>query len=403
MSTGCPTEPSTVVESPLIFLSYTTADRSRVVAYHDYLKKAGYNVWMDIRQIKGGQDWKFEIEKALNRAALVIIFISKNSVDKRGVVQREIRDALDKSKEILEENIYIIPVLLDNVTLPQELARLQYLNEANGDCEVKIKESIDLQLAKLDRGIAQAQEDSSIRWYKVVKKEQWEGLPGYDTRYEILQFSSDEYPNISEIGDLVKGEVTKLVMRQRDAMLEQTPDFRNFGQVKFWRTNTLDIAFDQPSIVGRVVSLQCEIYRMNGGAAHPYSYPRTFSFLLHPLFFIESLGDIFSDQEAGFEFLQNRARSDLLSPREKDYAELDQEWVERGTSDWNDFKSFVFKRDGIALLFAPYHVGCYASGPQSCFVPFLEIVDRIKPVFKSALEIEYIKNIPPPLTIHQPD
>ncbi|WP_277982275.1 toll/interleukin-1 receptor domain-containing protein [Sphingomonas faeni] len=100
-------------EQPLIFFSYASPDRERVMPYYAFLADRGLNVWIDHKKLLGGQQWDYELRKALDRAAIIIMFVSDNSVNRRGYVQREIRLALTKIEEKLISDIYIIPVLLD--------------------------------------------------------------------------------------------------------------------------------------------------------------------------------------------------------------------------------------------------------------------------------------------------
>src|SRR5258706_13604580 len=86
-------------DNEMIFISYASPDRERIVPYYDSLNARGYDVWMDYRRLKPGQSWDFEIRRALNRAALIIVFVSNNSIDRRGYVQREIKITLDKAME----------------------------------------------------------------------------------------------------------------------------------------------------------------------------------------------------------------------------------------------------------------------------------------------------------------
>jgi hypothetical protein len=67
----------------LIFISYTRADRDRVEEYYSALKSASYKVWMDVHEIKGGQNWDLEIQQAIDSAVIIIAFISHNAVNKR--------------------------------------------------------------------------------------------------------------------------------------------------------------------------------------------------------------------------------------------------------------------------------------------------------------------------------
>lgn len=65
--------------------------------------------------------------------------------------------------------------------------------------------------------------------------------------------------------------------------------------------------------------------------------------------------------------------------------------IEDGTLNWENFRSFIFKENGIEFLFAPYHVAAYACGPQLAEVPYEILLDYIKPEYQSALSIEYLK------------
>jgi TIR domain len=76
--------------APLIFISYTRNDKGGVLPFFDGLRNKGYNVWMD-HLLKGGQNWDFEIKRALNKAAIIVVFLSATSIVKRGYVQREIK------------------------------------------------------------------------------------------------------------------------------------------------------------------------------------------------------------------------------------------------------------------------------------------------------------------------
>ena len=73
---------------------------------------------MDKRRLKGGQNWDFEIKRALQKATVIVVFLSSNSVDRRGYAQREIKAALDQAGDKLIDDIYLIPVMLDERGCP---------------------------------------------------------------------------------------------------------------------------------------------------------------------------------------------------------------------------------------------------------------------------------------------
>ena len=97
---------------PLLFISYATPDRERVLPYHDWLQTEGYETWIDCNQLLPGQNWDLEINPAIDRATLILAFVSENTIARRGYVQRELKIALDRLRDRLSDDIYIIPILL---------------------------------------------------------------------------------------------------------------------------------------------------------------------------------------------------------------------------------------------------------------------------------------------------
>jgi hypothetical protein len=93
-----------------VFMSYARPDQNRVTPFFDYLQSRGFNVWLDCKSLMPGQNWDFEIKRALDKATFVVVFLSTNSFDRRGYLQRELRLALDKANEKLVDDIYLIPV-----------------------------------------------------------------------------------------------------------------------------------------------------------------------------------------------------------------------------------------------------------------------------------------------------
>lgn len=98
-----------------VFISYAREDVEAAKRIYTRIKNAGGMPWMDQEDLLPGQDWEMEIARSIRNCSHFIAIISKNSVDKRGFVQKEIRKALDVLEELPPGTIYIIPVRLDNV------------------------------------------------------------------------------------------------------------------------------------------------------------------------------------------------------------------------------------------------------------------------------------------------
>jgi hypothetical protein len=127
-----------------IFINYARADSDFADALYDLLKKKGFHPWMDRRDIFAGENWKMAINSAVENAAVFLAVISKNSVEKEGYVQVEIKRALDKRLEKIEGRIFIIPLRMEDCERPWfvEQYSLQVLDWDNGKNEKRLIESI---------------------------------------------------------------------------------------------------------------------------------------------------------------------------------------------------------------------------------------------------------------------
>ncbi len=119
-----PQEPQELSES-LIFLSYAREDSYSAERIYRDLRFYGLNVWWDRdrRSIIPGKDWNLEIRKAIKSSRWFVALLSSNSISKKGVVQREIKHALDVLGDLPEDNNFLIPVRLDPCEPSYDLLR----------------------------------------------------------------------------------------------------------------------------------------------------------------------------------------------------------------------------------------------------------------------------------------
>lgn len=136
-------------ESARIFLSYARKDNAAVEAIYNRLKSEGHVPWMDSKDILPGEDFRRAIEKAISDSDLILPCLSSNSVDRRGFIQRELKQALDLWKERLESDIYIIPVRLEDCQAPESLAKFQWLDLFKSDGWSKLLRAVEAALKRL--------------------------------------------------------------------------------------------------------------------------------------------------------------------------------------------------------------------------------------------------------------
>ena len=377
----------------IVFLSYTSADHDLVADVADALSARQIDVWMDKRRLKPGQNWDFEIRRALDRSAIIVVFVSHNSVKKSGYVQREIRLALDKAEEKLIDDIYLIPVLLnDDVQVPEQLKDVQFIRQSADDFLDTLSDAIKHQLEKKGLEVSRSQEEAEINWSSTRLKERRDGIPGYEAEIQHYRFHSNIFPAVAQIGDFIKGDLLDHLFDLRGMMLD-SDDNASFGRSRFFRTHTLDINSSGPTIRGRMISMLYYVNTYFAGAAHPNHGFVAYNFFLDPLIRIKLISDLFDGEAAAFLVIQEEVRKQLkvLKLEDEDNFILDAEWIDNGTGKWEDFATYTFGETGIEFHFAPYHVGPYAAGSHSVEVPYGLLKAFIKPIFQAALDIEYLQ------------
>ncbi len=105
-----------------VFLCHSSGDKAQARALYQRLRADGVEPWLDAEDLIPGQNWDMEIRKAVKKADIVLVCLSKDSITKEGYVQREIKFALDRAEEKPEGNIYLIPLKIEECELPFRLS-----------------------------------------------------------------------------------------------------------------------------------------------------------------------------------------------------------------------------------------------------------------------------------------
>lgn len=113
----------------VVFISYAKQDLAIAEKLYNELKLPGVDAWLDTKKLLPGQQWKSEINKAIRNCSCFIALISKHSISKRGYVQSELRTALDVLDQCPPDEIFVIPVRIDESTPPHErILELHWVN-----------------------------------------------------------------------------------------------------------------------------------------------------------------------------------------------------------------------------------------------------------------------------------
>jgi formylglycine-generating enzyme required for sulfatase activity len=132
-----------------IFLCHASEDKAQVrEVYHRLRAIDGFEPWLDEEDLLAGQDWTREVPRALQKSDFILVFFSRNSVAKRGYVQREMKLALDALQEVPEGTIHTIPVRIDDCEVPESFQHYHYANLFAPNGFDRIVRAIRAELAK---------------------------------------------------------------------------------------------------------------------------------------------------------------------------------------------------------------------------------------------------------------
>jgi hypothetical protein len=99
-----------------IFLSYAHKDLEAARRLYAKITAAGYPVWFDKESLMVGQTWENEISRAISSSLAFIALISHNSVDHRGIVQKELQQGLDEYAKTPANQVYMLPVRINDAS-----------------------------------------------------------------------------------------------------------------------------------------------------------------------------------------------------------------------------------------------------------------------------------------------
>jgi hypothetical protein len=103
-----------------VFVSYSHADSSLVAPIVKLLRLNKSPVFQDIDGIQPGKKWRHEIDTALIKSQLVVVFWCHHA-DQSDEVSKEWKAAIAYKKNLL-------PLLFDHTPLPQELSEFQWID-----------------------------------------------------------------------------------------------------------------------------------------------------------------------------------------------------------------------------------------------------------------------------------
>ncbi len=132
-----------------VFICHSKLDGPAAQELFIYLNDREAAPWLDSKSLIGGQDWRQEISAEINKSDAIVICLSRNSLNKEGYIQTEIKYALEKAKEVPKGNIFIIPVKLEECDVPFELQEYHWVNLFETDGYERLLKSLQTRARQL--------------------------------------------------------------------------------------------------------------------------------------------------------------------------------------------------------------------------------------------------------------
>jgi len=133
-----------------VFLCHAHGDQAAVSALYKRLVKDGVDAWLDKEKLLGGANWEYEIRKAVRESDVVVVCLSKQFAE-GGFRQKEVQIALDEAALKPKEEIFIIPVRLEECDVPEQLVIWHWVDLFRRGGYFRLMKSLNSRALKLQR------------------------------------------------------------------------------------------------------------------------------------------------------------------------------------------------------------------------------------------------------------
>jgi len=114
---------------PRVFIAYVEEDLRTAKKLYRAFEDGGFRPWLDKKKLMPGQNWPRAIETAIQTSDFFVACFSRRSMSKRGSFHSELRYALLCAGKIPLDEIFFIPLRLDECAVPHRIAKqVQYVD-----------------------------------------------------------------------------------------------------------------------------------------------------------------------------------------------------------------------------------------------------------------------------------
>lgn len=249
-----------------VFLCHSSGDKPEIRKWYRRLVADGVDAWLDVESLLPGQKWKIEIPKAIRNSDIVLVFLSKDSVNKEGFVQKEIKEALDIADEKLDETIFIIPARLEDCKVPDRLADYHWVDLYAGEGYRKLIQALEVRAKAVNATLlpAKTSKIDEVKSKAVESEKKGDFTESLNAYFELKKLD----PSYSGIDEKVH-ELELKALESRAIQYELKGDFWN-SQRTWYEIKRLDPLFPRVDIKIRELERELQPKLMQREEAKPY-------------------------------------------------------------------------------------------------------------------------------------
>ena len=114
---------------PTIFICHASEDAVYAAKLYEQLEEAGFRPWLDKQKLRGGDAWDQHIKNTIKEIDYFVVLQSQSLAQKHvSYVNKEINIALDRKLEFRRGTRFIIPVIIEECPLLEDLEDIQSIN-----------------------------------------------------------------------------------------------------------------------------------------------------------------------------------------------------------------------------------------------------------------------------------
>ncbi|MBC7928273.1 MAG: toll/interleukin-1 receptor domain-containing protein [Bryobacteraceae bacterium] len=101
-----------------VFIAYVDEEFDSALHLYNRFRQEGLDPWINKRKLMPGQDWVRCVDHAISVTDIFLPCYSRRAAQKRGQFQREVRFAMEGASQMPFDDVFIMPVRLDDCVLP---------------------------------------------------------------------------------------------------------------------------------------------------------------------------------------------------------------------------------------------------------------------------------------------